>query len=73
VYRHQVHIVGFNISVLMQAAPQLFGELMGELSALISAGVLTPSMPTAYELADGAKALTDLEARATVGKLALLP
>jgi hypothetical protein len=26
-----------------------------------------------YELADGPKALTELEARATVGKLALLP
>jgi hypothetical protein len=27
----------------------------------------------AYELADGPKALAELEARATVGKLALLP
>jgi hypothetical protein len=54
-------------------APQIFGELMGELSALIAAGVLAPSRPTAYELADGTKALTELGARATVGKLALLP
>jgi NADPH:quinone reductase len=37
------------------------------------AGVLTPGQPTAYELADGPKALAELEARATVGKLALLP
>jgi hypothetical protein len=35
--------------------------------------VLAPGQPTAYELADGPKALRELEARATVGKLALLP
>ncbi len=29
--------------------------------------------PAAYELADGPKALAELEARAMVGKLALLP
>ncbi|MGW2158354.1 zinc-binding dehydrogenase [Nonomuraea sp. NPDC001699] len=73
VYRHQVHVVGLNVGVLIQAAPQIFGEIMGELSALIAAGVLVPGLPTAYELADGSKALTELEARATVGKLALLP
>ncbi|WP_235037351.1 zinc-binding dehydrogenase [Actinomadura sp. K4S16] len=73
VYKHQVQIVGLNIGVLIQAAPQIFGELMGELSALIAAGVLAPGRPTAHDLADGPKALTELEARATVGKLALLP
>jgi len=73
VYRHQVHVIGFNIGVLIQAAPQIFGELMGELSALITAGVLTPASPTTYDLADGPKALAELEARATVGKLALRP
>jgi NADPH2:quinone reductase len=73
VYRHQVQVIGLNIGVLIQAAPQIFGEVMGELSALIAAGVLTPGRPTAYDLADGPKALTELEARATVGKLALLP
>ena len=73
VYKHQIHIIGLNIGVLIQAAPQMFGELMGELSALIAAGVLTPARPTAYDLADGPKALAELEARATIGKLALLP
>ena len=72
-YKHQVHIIGLNIGVLIQAAPQIFGELIGELSALIAAGVLTPARPTAYDLADGPKALAELEARATIGKLALLP
>ena len=73
VYEHQVHVIGLNIGVLIQAAPRIFGDLMAELSALIAAGVLTPSNPTAYDLADGPKALAELEARATVGKLALRP
>ncbi|MCH5671986.1 zinc-binding dehydrogenase [Streptomyces gilvus] len=72
VYQHQVHLIGLNIGVLIQAAPQMFGELMGELSALIAAGVLEPSRPTVYELADGPRALMELEARSTIGKLALL-
>ena len=73
IYEHQVHLIGLNIGMLIQAAPQVFGEIMGELFALIAAGVLTPGRPAAYELADGPKALAELEARATVGKLALLP
>jgi hypothetical protein len=40
---------------------------------LVAAGVLGPNQPTTYELAEGPKALVELEARATVGKLALLP
>ncbi|WP_433711490.1 zinc-binding dehydrogenase [Nocardia sp. CA-084685] len=73
VYKHQVTIIGLNIGVLSQAAPQIFGELMGELSALIATGVLAPARPTAYDLSDGPKVLAQLEARATTGKLALLP
>jgi NADPH2:quinone reductase len=73
VYEHQLHIIGFNIGVLIQAAPHIFGEVMGELSALVAGGVLGPARPTAYDLADGPRALAALEARATVGKLALRP
>ena len=73
VYKHQVHIIGFNIGVLIQAAPQSFGEVMGELSALVASGVLPPGRHTTYDLADGPKALAELESRATTGKLALLP
>jgi NADPH:quinone reductase len=73
IYRHQVQVAGLNVGLLAQAAPQLFGKVMGELFALIAAGVLSPSQPTAYDLADGPKALAELETRATVGKLALLP
>ncbi|MFE5286401.1 zinc-binding dehydrogenase [Nocardia sp. NPDC056611] len=73
VYRHQIQLIGLNIGILIHAAPQLFGEIMGELFALIATGVLGPGASTAYDLADGPQALADLEARATVGKLALLP
>jgi len=73
IYKHQVHVIGLNIGVLIQAAPQIFGEVMGELFTLMAAGVLTPGQPTAYDLADGPKALAELETRATTGKLALLP
>jgi NADPH2:quinone reductase len=73
VYEHQVHVIGLNIGILIQAAPQIFGEIMGELFGLLAAGVLGPGRPTTYELAEGPKALAELEARATVGKLALLP
>lgn len=38
-----------------------------------SRGAGDPGRPTVYDLADGATALADLEARATVGKLALRP
>ncbi|MBV9838155.1 MAG: zinc-binding dehydrogenase, partial [Solirubrobacterales bacterium] len=69
----QVHLIGLNIGILIQAAPQIFGEVMGEIFGLIAAEVLGPVAPTTYALAEGKKALTDLEARATVGKLALVP
>jgi NADPH:quinone reductase len=73
VYKHQVHVIGLNLGVLIGAAPELFAALMGELSALIAKGVLTPARPTPYDLADGPKALADLAARVTMGKLALRP
>jgi len=73
VYKHQVQVIGLNVGMLVQAAPQIFGEVMGELFGLMAAGVLTPGQPTIYELADGPKALAELEARATIGKLALVP
>ena len=73
VYKHQIHVIGLNIGILIQAAPQIFGEVMRELFGLVAAGVLGPGRPTVYELADGPKALRELEARATVGKLALVP
>lgn len=73
VYRHQVQIIGFNIGILIHETPRLFGEVMGELFGLISAGVLSPGQPTVYALADGPMALAALENRTSVGKLALKP
>lgn len=73
VYKHQVHVVGLNIGILIQATPQIYGEVMGEIFGLIAAGVLGPAQPTTYALADGPEALADLESRTTIGKLALLP
>ncbi len=73
VYRYQVHVIGLNLGALVRAAPQVFGAVMAELFALVAAGVVTPTRVTAHDLADGAKALAELQARTTVGKLALLP
>ena len=73
IYKRQVQVIGLNIGVLAQDAPEIFGELMGELFALIAAGVLAPGQPVTYDLADGPKALAELEGRVTVGKLAVLP
>ena len=73
VYRHQVHVIGFNIGMLIRATPQLFGEVMGDLFQLIGAGVIPPGEPTMYPLTEGPSALALLESRQTVGKLGLRP
>ncbi|GAA1738576.1 zinc-binding dehydrogenase [Microbacterium paludicola] len=73
VYKHQIHLIGLNIGILIQSAPQIFGQVMGEMFGLIASGVLGPGAPTVHELADGPRVLQDLEARTTVGKLALAP
>jgi NADPH2:quinone reductase len=73
VFKHQIHLIGLHIGVLAQSAPHIFAALMDELTTLIAAGVYPPGHPTVYQLADGPKALADLEAGTTVGKLALRP
>jgi NADPH2:quinone reductase len=72
-FHHQVQVTGLHIGVLMQQAPAMFGELMGEVAALIEAGVVTPGRPAVHDLADGPKVLAEMEAGTTVGKLALRP
>jgi NADPH2:quinone reductase len=72
-FKHQVHVIGLHIGVLIQQAPEIFAELMDELDRLIALGIYPPGEPTVYDLADGPKALAELEARATVGKIALRP
>ncbi|MEU1839402.1 NADPH:quinone oxidoreductase family protein [Micromonospora chersina] len=73
VYRHQVHLIGLNIGILIQSAPRIFADVMAEVFQLLATGVLGPGQPTIYGLAEGPKALAELEARTTVGKLALVP
>jgi NADPH:quinone reductase-like Zn-dependent oxidoreductase len=45
----------------------------GQAAVTMATGVLTPGRPTTYDSADGPKVIAELEARATVDKLALLP
>lgn len=73
VYQHQVDLIGLNIGILIQSAPEIFGEVMTEMFGLIAAGVLGPGQAAIYALGEGPKALEEIEARATVGKLALVP
>jgi NADPH:quinone reductase len=72
-FTHPIHVIGLHIGTLMQAAPDLFAELMAELAELVAAGVYPPGRPAVHDMADGPKVLAELEARATVGKLALRP
>ncbi len=73
VFEHQVQVAGLHIGVLQTAAPELFAELTRELAGLVAAGVYRPGRPTVSGLADGPDVLARMEARATVGKLALSP
>jgi NADPH2:quinone reductase len=72
-FKHPVHVIGQHLTTTIQQAPELFAEVLEELGRLIQAGVYPPGSPTVYDLADGPKVLAELEARATVGKLALRP
>lgn len=73
VYKHQLHLIGLNIGVLIQQAPQLFGEVMRELFTLLATGIIPTGSPTTHALSDGPKALTNLESRTTTGKQSLRP
>jgi NADPH2:quinone reductase len=72
-FKHPVHVIGQHLTTTIQQAPELFAHVLAELDELIKAGVYPPGRPTVYDLADGPKALQELEARATVGKIALKP
>ncbi|GAB3825319.1 zinc-binding dehydrogenase [Dactylosporangium cerinum] len=73
VFRHQIQLIGLHIGVLAGAAPDVFAWLIGELHALIAAGVYPPGAPAVHDLADGPKVLAQLAAGSTTGKLALRP
>ncbi|MET9311690.1 zinc-binding dehydrogenase [Kribbella sp. NPDC003505] len=72
-FRHPVHVIGQHLTTTIRHAPELFAKVLAELDELIEAGVYPPGRPTVYDLADAPKALSELEARATIGKLALKP
>lgn len=72
-FRHPVHVIGQHLTTTIQQAPEIFAATLEELHRLIKEGVYPPGKPTVYDLADGPKVLAELEARATVGKLALRP
>lgn len=72
-FKHPVHVIGQHLTTTIQQAPELFASVLEELDQLIAADVYLPGTPTVYDLADGPKALAELESRATVGKLALKP
>jgi len=72
-FKHPVQVMGLHLGSLIEHAPELFAEVMEQLGKLIDAGVYPPGEPTVYDLADGPKVLAELEAGATVGKLALRP
>ena len=69
VYKHQVHVIGLNIGVLIQAAPQIFGELMGELRRSSPPASSPPAGPprTTWPTAQGPRRLEGSATRATIG------
>ena len=72
-FKHPVHVIGQHLTTTIQQAPEIFAATLEELRRLIKEGVYPPGTPSVYDLADGPKVLAELEARATVGKLALKP
>lgn len=73
IMNYPIEMIGYNIYFHTMQRPDLFGPMMAEISELIAQGVVRPEEPTNYPLADGARALADLERRKTTGKLVLIP
>lgn len=55
------------------AAPNAYAEPLAEMFALVAARTLKPLVHAAYPLADARRAVTDLLARRTTGKITLRP
>lgn len=73
VFEHRVHLTGLHIGALAEQVPDLYAELLAELDALISLGVLEPGEPALHSLEDGRAAMRALACGGTVGKLAIAP
>ncbi|MBI2706693.1 MAG: NADPH:quinone oxidoreductase family protein [Actinobacteria bacterium] len=66
-------IIGVDWGAWSMQQPGANNELVSELLAMISDGVLSPARPTTYGLEDAGRALDDLLHRRVVGKVALVP
>lgn len=68
-----VHVSGYHLAVMANRRPDLMGPALAEVMQLVEAGAVTPETPKTYSLSDTRKALEDLEARRTTGKLVVVP
>lgn len=66
-----IAVLGAGLAELLAHDPEYPGRQWAELRPLLADGPLTVSEPTVYELADAAKALSELDSRAVVGKIVL--
>ncbi len=68
-----VEVIGYHLAVMAQKRPDLMMPCLGEVMQLVRKGIINPEPPTTFPLADAVRALSDLEARKTTGKLVLIP
>lgn len=68
-----VELVGYHLGVMQRKRPDLMMRQLVEVRELIERGVIVPDAPTALPLDRASEALTNLRARATTGKLVLVP
>jgi NADPH2:quinone reductase len=67
-----VSLTGVGLGALVAAAPEVLSECAELLDGLLAGG-LRPLIGAVRDLADGAEALRELESRAALGKLVLIP
>jgi NADPH2:quinone reductase len=67
-----VEVIGYHLVVMAQKRPDLLRQELEAVHALIEQGVIEPDEPSSYPFAEGARALEDLGARKTTGKIVLV-
>ncbi|MBC9716838.1 zinc-binding dehydrogenase [Streptomyces sp. TRM66268-LWL] len=73
VFTHHAQLKGLHIGALATAAPDLYRDLLIELTALIAEGVYAPGSPRIHALSEGRSVLEQLASGRTEGKHALDP
>jgi NADPH2:quinone reductase len=68
-----VSIIGLHLATYEQRAPQVLADAVQRLSELYAQGAVRPLIHASYPLHEAPKALAELGARNTVGKLILVP